>query len=179
MKILLKLVLISFLLASTWSIILGQTTDTVFPDLVNGAVPGRDPDTTWTAVAGGATATFEFHFDGSKRYRNTYSGFSSVFAFVDTSGGPGDGQGLRAYARPLTYDKVSDQYERIVEPNTADSTNIVNNFNWQTNHDDDSYSFSLALNFLFSDGVFVSVTADSSNAPFKIRFVLKKAVDRL
>jgi len=101
MKTLFKLVLIGILLGSNWDLF-AQTTDTVFPDLVNGSVPGRDPDTTWTAIAGGATATFEFHFDGSKRYRNTYSGFSSIFAFVDTSGA-GDGQGLRVYARPMTY----------------------------------------------------------------------------
>lgn len=157
--------------------VFAQTNVTLFPDLVNGSAHGRDPDTTWTNVTGGSSATFEFHFYESKRYRNLYSGSEAVFVFVDTTTA-GDGQGLRAYARPLIYDKVSNQYEKIVEPNASDSTNIAQNFNWQTNHDDNSYSLSKALNFLISDGVFVKVFADSSNAAFKIRVILKQAVDK-
>ena len=157
-----------------FSDLFSQTTVSQPPVLVNGSTL-VNPDTAWTTIAGGASATFEWHFAGSERKSNRYAGFSAIFMWVDTTTA-GDGQGLRAYARPMIYDQFDSQFEKIVEPNSNDSTNIAQNFNWQTNHDDDSYSLSKALNFLDSDGVFVKVFADSSNAGFKVRPFLKQAI---
>jgi len=172
MKLFVKAVIVFLVLL--FSDVFSQTTVSQPPVLVNGATL-VNPDTAWTQIAGGSSATFEWHFASSKNKRNKYAGFSAIFMWVDTTTA-GDGQGLRAYARPMIYDQVDSQFEKIVEPNSSDSTNIAENFNWQTNHDDDSYSISTALNFLDSDGVFVKVFADSSNAAFKIRLLLKQAI---
>lgn len=167
-----------FLVSSAFS----QISRTQYPSEVDGSPLSTSPDTTYINVAGGSSAIFEFHFSGSSSSsrRNSYSGFEAVYCFFDTNAtADGDGQGVRIYARPLIYDPVSSDYEHIALPNStaADSVNIVNNANWQTNHTDSTYSFSKVLNFAVSDGLYIVAAADSSNAPYRIRIILKKAVD--
>ncbi len=168
-------VLLCFLSTSVFS----QVSKTQYPGVIDGVAVPTNQDTVFTTVAGGDSSIFEFHFSGSDRGRNLYSRFATVFVFFDSLASVGDGQGTRIYARPLIYDAVNNDWVHIAEPNSTatDSVNIVNNANWQTNNTDSTYSFSKVLNFTVNDGAWIVAAADSSNAGFRIRFVLKKAED--
>ncbi len=133
----------------------------------------------WTVV--GTTTEKVFTFEFGKKKHN-YSGFVSVVVWADTSVSGALPTTVLISGEPLFFDRVGSitntngGYEP--SPAHADSVIIKASFNIATNHTDDVYSVSKALNILSADGFKVYVYNTHATLTMQVRVELRMSEDR-
>jgi len=79
----------------------------------------------------------------------------------------------------LVYDHVDTQYEETSQPVAGDTTHIKTLWKWRTGHDDNTYQFSVILNFRRGfQAIKLSVTSQALTQAFRWRAVLWISDDR-
>lgn len=79
----------------------------------------------------------------------------------------------------LAYDHVDAQYEETSQPASGDSVHIKTDWKWRTGHDDNTYQFSVVLNFRRGfQAVKLTVTSQIVTQAFRWRAVLWISDDR-
>lgn len=129
----------------------------------------------FTTIGTTTDKSFEFHFSGSKK-NNPYSGFVSVVVWADTSVSGALPSAVMVSADPMFYDAVSDAWEVVA--GQLDSLDIEDSFNFATNHSDNVYSISKALNILGADGLRVNIDNTHASLTGIFRVELRMAEDK-
>ncbi len=79
----------------------------------------------------------------------------------------------------LVYDHVDAQYEETSQPVAGDSTHIKTDWKWRTGHDDNTYQFSVVLDFRRGfQAIKLTVTSEALTQAFRWRSVLWISDDR-